>query len=59
MSWNSTAKLMKITTGMSPAPIYVNSWIGNETGRPLVRVNDTPRAASIMPSVAMNGGILQ
>jgi hypothetical protein len=40
-----------------PWPIAAYPSVGNDTGWPLVYHLATPRTLSIMPSVAMNGGI--
>ena len=48
---------MKMTTGISPLPIAAKLSVGNEIGLPFDHQRARPRAATIMPSVAMKGGI--
>ena len=56
--WKITATTRKITTGQMPVPMKLNCSVRPETGWPLVYHLETPRAETIMPSVAMKGGIL-
>ena len=41
-----------------PLPMAAKLSVGNEIGSPFDHHLATPRAVTIMPSVAMNGGIL-
>ena len=58
MSQNSTAMAMNIHTGINPSPIALKPSVGKLMGLPCVYHSATPRAVTIMPSVAIKGGIL-
>ena len=45
-------------TGHQPAPMAANTSVRLPIGWPFVYQSATPRADTIMPSVAMKGGIL-
>ena len=50
--------MMKITTGIMPDPIQAKPSVGKLTGWPLVYHLANPRTVTMVPSVAMKGGIL-
>ena len=56
--WKMKATARKMTTGHQPAPMAAKESERSPIGWPLVYQSATPRADTIMPSVAMNGGIL-
>ena len=51
------ASEMKMMTGIRPLPMAAKLSVGNEIGLPFDHQRDRPRAATIMPSVAMKGGM--
>ncbi|MNT88195.1 hypothetical protein D3C72_2287160 [compost metagenome] len=51
------ATTRKTITGQMPVPMKLNCSVSPETGWPLVYHLEMPRADTIMPSVAMKGGI--
>ena len=57
MSWNRIASEMKMMTGISPLPIAAKLSVGNEIGWPFDHHLAMPRAVTIMPRVAMKGGM--
>ena len=56
--WKMKATPRKMITGHQPEPIAANSSDRLPIGWPFVYQSATPRAETIMPSVAMKGGIL-
>ena len=46
-----------MTTGIMPLPMSAKLSVGNEIGLPFDHQFAMPRADTIMPSVAMKGGI--
>ncbi|MOA21493.1 hypothetical protein D3C78_1419870 [compost metagenome] len=53
-----TATTRKTTTGQIPVPMKLKPSVSPEIGWPFVYHLERPRAVTIMPSVAMKGGIL-